>query len=141
MVEHSDRMLLDGGVSAPIPIEKTVTDGNRFHVIVLTRNAGYQKPSFKNTAILKLVYRKYPKLVDALLNRHEVYNRQLRRCEQLASEGKALIIRPQRPVEMERTNRDIPSILRVHDEGLGEGRKALERIRGQEVRLSREQEA
>jgi len=128
MVEYGGFLLLDGGVASPIPIEKSVEDGNRFHVIILTRNTGYQKPPFKHKAVLKLVYRKYPKLVEAMLNRHEVYNRQLLLCERLSAEGKALIIRPRQPIEMESTNRDISVILRVYDEGYEEGVKALKKI-------------
>ena len=131
MVEYGGFMLLDGGVASPIPIEKSIEDGNRFHVIVLTRNAGYEKPPFKHKAILRLVYGKYPKLVEALLNRHKVYNRQLLLCEQLSAEGKALIIRPQQLIEMESTNRSIPTILRVYDEGYEEGLKAIDRILSQ----------
>ena len=128
MVVFNGYKLLDGGVSSPIPIEKSIADGNRFHIIVLTRNKGYQKPPFKHTSIAKALYRKYPNLVEALLARHEVYNRQLRISEQLAKEGAAVIIRPQGQIEMESLNRDIPAILRVHDEGREEGTKALERI-------------
>mgnify|MGYP000004805480 FL=1 len=52
--------LLDGGISDPIPIEKSLADGNTFHVIVLTRNKGYQKEPFGHTAFLKAAFRKYP---------------------------------------------------------------------------------
>jgi len=68
--------LLDGGISDPIPIEKSIADGNAFHVVVLTRNQAYEKPAFKHKKSLGMIYRKYPKAVEAVLNRHHVYNRQ-----------------------------------------------------------------
>ena len=49
--------LLDGGTSDPIPIEKSIADGNRFHVVVLTRNAGYRKEPFGHAGFLKAVFR------------------------------------------------------------------------------------
>ncbi|MDR1692010.1 MAG: patatin family protein, partial [Oscillospiraceae bacterium] len=33
----------DGGVASPIPIDKSIEDGNAFHVVVLTQNPGYRK--------------------------------------------------------------------------------------------------
>lgn len=120
--------LLDGGVADPIPIEKSIADGNRFHVIVLTRNAGYRKEPFGHEPLLRAVFRRYPAVADAMLRRHESYNRQLALCEQLEKEGKAVIIRPLEPLRVGRTSADVPMLLALHDEGLAEGRAALPRI-------------
>lgn len=108
--------LLDGGTSDPIPIEKSIADGNRFHVVVLTRNAGYRKEPFGHAGFLKAVFRKYPAVAEAMLCRHEIYNRQLALCEQLEKEGKAAIIRPLEPLRVGRTSADIPTLLALHDE-------------------------
>ena len=118
--------LLDGGIADPIPIEKSVSDGNTFHVIVLTRNKGYRKSAFKYKNILKLFYSKYPKVVEAILNRHNIYNRQLALCEQLEKEGKAVIIQPLKPLEFgNSTGRDIEKLLYLHDEGYEEAKEKL----------------
>ncbi len=120
--------LLDGGVSDPIPIEKSIADGNRFHVVVLTRNIGYRKKPFKYKWLLPLLFRKHPKIVDAILLRHEIYNRQLDLCEQLEKEGKAVIVRPRRPLEVDGTRPDIAALLRLHDEGREEGKEIVDTI-------------
>lgn len=125
MVEFRGRKLLDGGVSAPIPIEKSIEDGNTFHVIVLTRNAGYKKPPFRHARIARLMYRKYPRLIEALGRWHEVYARELETCERLEREGKALIIRPQKPLRVGRSTRDTQRLLALHDEGHEEGAAAV----------------
>jgi len=127
--KYGDYKLLDGGIVAPIPIEKSIADGNNFHVVVLTRNAGYIKEPFSHKGILKLIYRKYPKLIEALVTRHEAYNRQLAICEQLERDGKAIIIRPIKPLEVSRTGRDIPKLLDLYDEGHREGNEAVERFK------------
>ncbi|MCL2697802.1 MAG: patatin family protein [Oscillospiraceae bacterium] len=128
IVKYNGINLLDGGVSSPIPIEKSIEDGNEFHVIVLTRNQGYEKEAFRHNRILKLFYRKYPNLITAILNRHEVYNRQLALCEQLEREGKAVIIRPQIPLSVERAGTDIKQLLALYDEGHEEGKQAVKAI-------------
>jgi len=125
MVEIGGREFLDGGLSSPIPIEKSVADGNNFHVIVLTRNAGYSQEPFRYKRIVKFFYNKYPRLVDAILNRHEIYNRQLKLCEQLERDKKAIIIRPQIPLTVGRSTSDTAKLLALYDEGHAEGAQAL----------------
>jgi len=125
IVKYNGYELLDGGVSTSIPIEKSIADGNNFHVIVLTRNEGYVKPAFRHKFIAKLIYRKYPKLVETMLNRHEIYNKQVALCEQLEREGKAIIIRPRSPLSVERSATNTAKLLALYDEGHVEGRQLL----------------
>ena len=125
IVEYKGYKLLDGGIGDPIPIEKSIADGNNFHVVVLSRNQGYTKEPFRHDRLLKLFYRKYPKLIETMLKRHEIYNKQLALCEQLEQDGKALIIRPTQPLSVDRTARDIDKLLALHDEGHEEGVQAV----------------
>ena len=121
IVKHNGLELLDGGVSDPIPIEKSIEDGNDFHVIVLTRNQGYRKEAFKFGWLVKLFYKKYPQLIEAMLKRHEIYNRQLALCEELERDNKALIIRPLKPISVDRASADVNKLLALYDEGHVEG--------------------
>ena len=125
IVRHGGLDLLDGGISDPIPIEKSVADGNNFHVIVLTRNSGYVKKAFRQGWLLKLFYKKYPRLIETMLNRHEIYNRQLALCEKLEREKRALIIRPKKPISVDRTSTNIGKLLELYDDGHAEGAEAV----------------
>jgi len=129
IVRHKGLELLDGGVSAPIPIEKSIEDGNNFHVIVLTRNKGYAKEAFRHKRVLKLFYRKYPNLVEAIINRHDAYNRQLEICHKLEQEKKAIIIRPQIPIDIGRSVTNIEQLLALYDEGHHEGKDAVQLLK------------
>ena len=128
IVRYDGYNLLDGGIADPIPIEKSIADGNSFHVIVLTQNEGFRKKPAEHPQFIKLFYRKYPEFVDAMLKRHENYNRQLDICESLEKDGKAVIIRPLRPLEVGRTARDISKLLALYDEGHEEGKLYIEKI-------------
>ena len=128
IVNYNGLQLLDGGIAAPVPIDKSISDGNSFHVIVLTRNAGYSKPPVKYESFLKLYYRKYPKLVETLITRHEAYEKQIALCEQLEQEGKAVVIRPQLPLKVGRITTNPDKILALYDEGLEEGRQVIHKI-------------
>jgi len=128
VVKHKGYELLDGGIADPIPIEQSIKDGNNFHVIVLTRNQGFRLTPASYPSLIKFVYKKYPKLVEVMLNRHEIYNRQLELCEKLEQEGRALIIRPQIPLAVTRSTRDTAKLLALYDEGHQEGKEVIERI-------------
>ena len=128
VVNYKGRKLLDGGVASSIPIEKSISDGNKFHVVVMTRNAGHHSEPDKTAKYAKYLLRRYPKVAEALEIRHERYNAQLALCEDLEREGKALIIRPTKPLAMSRTDKNIPALLTLHDEGLEEGRRFIGNI-------------
>ena len=120
--------LLDGGIKDAIPIEKSISDGNTFHVIVLTRNEGYRKKPSGYKTLFNFAYKKYPKLCEAMEKRHENYNRQLSICEKLEKEGKAIIIRPSIPLTVDKTAKDIKKLLDLYDEGHKEGKQFAEKL-------------
>jgi len=128
IVRFDNRDLLDGGILDPIPIEKSIADGNNFHVVVLTQNADYIKQPTKIAALLKMTYRKYPHLIWAIKERHEAYNRQVALAERLEREGRALIIRPHNTVEVSRIESDPDKLLELHDEGHLDGALAVDKL-------------
>jgi len=125
IVRHNGYDLFDGGISSPIPIEKSIADGNTFHVIVLTRNREFVDEPYSPANLLKLFYRKYPQLIETAIQRHEIYNRQLALCEQLERENKALIIRPHNPLTVEMLETNPKKLLKLYDEGHREGLQAI----------------
>jgi predicted patatin/cPLA2 family phospholipase len=100
--------------------------------VVLTRNEGYRKEAASFKGLLKAVYRKRPLVFDAMCRRHDVYNRQLDLCERLEKEGKALIIRPQKKLQMDRSERDTRKLLALFEEGREEGSTAIDMLKAME---------
>jgi predicted patatin/cPLA2 family phospholipase len=98
-------------------IEKSIADGNTFHVIVLTRNAGYVKRPEGHERLTRALYRSYPKLVETIARRHELYAAQIALCERLEREGRALIVRPAKPLWDSRSVSDVAKLLALYDEG------------------------
>lgn len=96
VIKINGKEYYDGGLCDSIPIKKAIADGNTKHLIVLTQPKGYKKElSKKNILVAKLLNKKYPNLKTPLLNRHNHYNETVKFCEQLESEGKVLILRPE----------------------------------------------
>ena len=118
----------DGGLCDPIPIKKAILDGNKKHLIVLTRPKEYRKKLGKSNQVAsKVIKRKYPKLESILLKRHTAYNETVRFCEQLEREGKALILRPTRPVDS--LEKDLNIIQETYDMGYQMAQKHMDQIR------------
>lgn len=108
--------MADGGVANSLPIERALSQGFTEPVIVLTRNKGYRKPD-KGSKVPFFMYRKYPKLKDAIRSRNSVYNSQIEEIERMEEEGRAVVIRPERPIEVDRMERDVNKLLALYEEG------------------------
>ena len=108
----------DGGLLEPIPIEKSIADGNDKNIIILTRNADYRKKKSKTNELAYKIYKnKYPKLANVLKNRYIQYNKQLDYCEKLEESGNAIIIRPTVDMNIGRFERDKVKLKRIYQNG------------------------
>lgn len=123
------REYYDGGLSNPIPIDKLLKDGNEKALIVLTRPKGYFKSCRKSDIIAaRMIERKYPKIARAICNRYKKYNHSVKLCEKLEAEGRAVLIRPDGPLESLEKNVDT---LRANwQQGYDKTMKEMDRIRG-----------
>lgn len=116
VIKINGKEYYDGGLCDPIPIKKAIADGNTKHLIVLTQPKGYKKElSKKNILVAKLLNKKYPNLKTPLLNRHNHYNETVKFCEQLESEGKVLILRPE--YNLDSFEKDINKLKSSYDHG------------------------
>ncbi|WP_459479966.1 patatin-like phospholipase family protein [Clostridium saccharoperbutylacetonicum] len=108
----------DGGLSDPIPIKKSIEDGNDKNIIVLTRNEGYRKTQSKTNKLTYRIYKnKYPKLANVLRDRHIKYNEQLDFCKKLEENGEAMIIRPTIDMNIDRFERDKNKLKAIYQNG------------------------
>lgn len=108
----------DGGLLEPIPIEKSIADGNDKNIIILTRNADYRKKKSKTNELAYKIYKnKYPRLANVLKNRYIQYNKQLDYCEKLEESGNAIIIRPTVDMNIGRFERDKVKLKRIYQNG------------------------
>lgn len=108
--------MVDGGVCDSIPIRHAIGQGYLKNVVVLTRNRGYRKPD-KDFYLPGFVYHRYPAIRERLKKRYRAYNETLDYIEELEGEGKVAVIRPERPLEVGRTERNAGRLKRLYDEG------------------------
>jgi len=108
--------MLDGGIVDSIPILHAIEKGYQKNVVVLTRNKGYRSTE-KDRKIPPIIYKQYPRLRVALSHRVEAYNQQLDLVDRLEAEGKIICIRPERPMEVGRVEKNTAKLERLYEEG------------------------
>lgn len=108
--------MLDGGIADSLPIMRARDLGYDNNVVVLTRNKGYRKDN-KPSFVPPFAYRKYPALRETLRNRNIEYNKQIALIEELEERGDITVIRPERPIEVGRMERDTKRLTALYNEG------------------------
>lgn len=111
--------MLDGGITDSIPVQRAFDMGHQHNVVVLTRNKGWRDTG-KDRRIPYL-YRNYPRLRVALNHRHKSYNEQIQMVDNLEAAGKITCIRPIRPLEVGRIEKDTDKLERLYEEGFSLG--------------------
>lgn len=119
--------MLDGGIADSIPLERAISQGCSNNVVVLTRNKGYRK-SPTGMKVPFMFYRKYPNVKEAIRQRNMVYNREIELVERLEEQGLITVIRPERPVEVGRMERDTKKLLALYQEGYDSAAKIEFRV-------------
>ncbi len=108
--------MLDGGIADSIPILRARELGYDNNVVVLTRNKGYRK-SEKEIKLASLFYKEYPAMQEAIRQRNKIYNEQISMIEELENAGEIVVIRPQKPIEVGRMERNTKKLLALYEEG------------------------
>lgn len=116
-VEINGNLYLDGGISDSIPFEYALNNGCDKVIVVLTRERDFVKKKESIIPLIKIAYKKYPKLIEAMKNRHIMYNNELEKLRKLEKEGKALVIAPADTHNIGRTERKSSILLPYFKEG------------------------
>lgn len=123
-VEIGGKRYLDGGIADSIPFQWLSAQGCGKLIVILTRDIQYRKKPMPS-ALVKWYRKKYPQLAEKLRDRHLLYNRSAELLRQWESSGKAFVIRPSRPIEIGRIEKDPDKLQRVYDLGVNDGAACL----------------
>ncbi len=111
--------MLDGGIADSIPVQRAIDLGYQHNVVILTRNKGWRDTGKDRK--LPYLYKHYPRLRVALSHRHQAYNAQIQLVDDLEAAGKITCIRPIRPLEVGRIEKDTSKLERLYEEGFSLG--------------------
>lgn len=126
IVEINGKEYLDGGITDSIPIKKSIKDGHKKNVVILTRDKTYRKSKPKFLSFFKLKYKKYPNLVKAIENRYKIYNETLDFLEEEKAKNKVFIIQPKLPVKISRIEKDKDKLKELYDQGYEDAKELYE---------------
>ena len=129
VVELEGMKVLDGGVADSIPLEYFESIGYEKNMVILTQPDGYVKEHNKLMPLMRLSLRKYPNMIEAMNNRHIMYNKELSYVYQAESTGRALVIRPEVPLPIGHISHNPDEMQRVYEIGRTTGMKYIERIK------------
>lgn len=117
MVEIDGRKYLDGALADSIPVEFFRSMGYDRCVVILTQPLGFRKKPDTLLPLMKLRYRKFPKLVAAMTTRHAQYNAALDDIALREAAGELLVIRPPEKLPIGRTEKDPQKLRQVYHIG------------------------
>ena len=117
IVEIDGLKLLDGALADSIPVEYFESIGYDRNVAILTRPMGYQMKPDATLPLMKLKYRRYPKLLQAMETRYRKYNQTLQDIARREQEGTLLVIRPKMPLPVSRTENDPAKLRQAYEIG------------------------
>lgn len=123
------RVLFDGGISDPIPLAKSMADGNTRHIVISTKPEGYRKTPSKNSWLARRVYGRYPGLIEAMNRRYQVYNETLEQVEELERQGDVILIRPTASIEVGRMTKDQAKLTELYELGYRDAETQLARVK------------
>lgn len=126
IVEINGKEYLDGGITDSIPIKKSIKDGHKKNVVILTRDKTYRKSKPKFLSFFKLKYKKYPNLVKAIENRYKMYNETLDFLEEEKAKNKVFIIQPKLPVKISRIEKDKDKLKALYNQGYEDAKELYE---------------
>lgn len=127
-VKINDKEYLDGGISDSIPIKKSIADGNKKNVVILTRDSTYRKGKNSLMPIIKLKYKKYPNFVKSMADRYIVYNEILDFIKELENNGDVFVIRPKKPVNIGRTEKNREKLEALYNDGYNDAKDCYEEL-------------
>lgn len=129
-IKIGDQYYYDGGLSDPIPIRKSLRDGNRKNLIILTQPEGYRKEMDQATRYSARAFRlRHPKLSETLRRRPKLYNDTICFCEQLVENKPedTVLLRPETPINSFEDS--VERLTEAYHAGYEMAEKNMDRIR------------
>lgn len=126
IVEINGQKLLDGGISDSIPVEFFESLGYDRNVAVLTQPKTYKKSKNKMMPLIKIKYRKYPKFIGTVANRHIMYNAETALVSEKEHNGTLFVIRPESPLPVGRVEKDPEKLREAYEIGRSAMKERLE---------------
>lgn len=112
----------DGGVADPIPYKKAFEDGCDRLVVCLTLPLDYRKSAFPK-GLVRLLLSRYPKIAEAVVKSHTLYNEKIAELLALEKQGKVLLLSPSSCCGIRTATKDREGLRRLYALGYRDAEK------------------
>lgn len=128
VVDIGDKHYLDGGISDSIPYKWLHDQGYKKEIVILTRDMDYRKTPARPFPA-NLMLRKYPKFLDKMMHRYQVYNDAVEELKKWEKDGRAFVIRPSQKIAIKRIEKNPEKLQAVYDLGQKDGEAYLSELK------------
>lgn len=129
-VEIDGKLYLDGGISDAIPIRRSILDGNRKNVIILTKEVDYVRKPATGLSLIRMRYHKYPQVYEIMKNRHITYNETMAYIKRLEKEGRVFIIQPKEKNDVGRLEKNEEKMQALYQIGYEDAKECFDSLVG-----------
>lgn len=98
-------------------------------MVILTQVRGYVKQPVKQHRAAKRILKKYPALADAVLKRHEMYNRQLEYVFEQEKQGNCFVIAPAEDLHCSAVEKSTDKLEHIYQLGYVQGKMKAQEIK------------
>ena len=129
-ISYEGHVYYDGGVSDSMPIEHALEHGCDRLIVIFSKPRGFRmKPQGGKIVYTLGLKHKYPKIVEDLNHRHEVYNRQMDMVDTLEKEGKVMTFCPSADIKIGTYTTDPAVMMQLYDNGIADAQKQMSQIK------------
>ncbi|RUT77653.1 patatin-like phospholipase family protein [Ancylomarina longa] len=115
----------DGGVSAPIPINRAVEKGALKIMVIRSRSKDYRMKQGMENKLSRFLFRNHPGLSKAIQNRPEVYNSSIDFIQNPPKNIKIVDVCPPNTFRTKRFTKDFQTLMDDYHLGVESGDKAI----------------
>ncbi|MBQ6965506.1 MAG: patatin family protein [Bacteroidaceae bacterium] len=116
-VSIDGQLLLDGGMTDCIPLRHFQEIGYEKNIVILTRPKGYKKKPTHIGFLFRLFHPRHPRVTECMKRRHEMYNAELQYLEAEVKKGNTLLIYPDHPLDIGRTELNEAKLRAIYEHG------------------------
>lgn len=117
------RAYFDGALGDCVPLDRAFAMGCDKVVLILTKPASVRRTAERDSKVAKLIRRRYPAAAEQLCRRAKHYNACVDRAEELAQQGRVLIVAPDDTCGVDTLTRKRDALDQLYHKGLKDGER------------------
>ncbi|MEG1719997.1 MAG: patatin family protein [Clostridia bacterium] len=117
IIKINEEEYLDGGIADSIPLRQSIKNGFSKNVVILTQPKGYLKSPNKLMPVIKMKYKKYPKFIEKMEDRHLRYNETIDFIDEQERRHNIFVLRPNNKLIVDRVEKDKSKLICVYTLG------------------------